>query len=117
MLTGRLVVIAPELSVARAVSGLGAGGACSIGVGALVSSPSFVPRFKNSTCSRLPSGSAPVAVSEIFAGEATMAPFGGEVSDAVGAGSTAVVVPQPQAPSVTIFATDGTPAESTMKSM
>jgi hypothetical protein len=82
-----------------------------------VSSPSLVPPLRNSTLATLASGSAAVAVSEIFAGEVKIAPFDGDVSDAVGAGLTGVVVPQRQAPSVTIFATDGTPAESTMKSM
>jgi hypothetical protein len=53
-----------------------------------VSSPSLVVPLKNSTLATLPSVSAAVAASEIFAGAVKTAPFAGDVSETV-AGTTA----------------------------
>jgi hypothetical protein len=76
--------------------------------GAVVSSPSFVWPLKNSTFVTLPSVSEAFAARSIVAGAVKVAPFAGCVSVTVGSESPW---------RVTIRATEGTPFESTMKSM
>ncbi len=86
IVAGLLVVVAPALSVARAVS-LYVPAAPTFHwpvYGAVVSSLSFVAPLKNSTRVTLPSASAAVAASATLAGDVKLAPFDGDVSDTVG---------------------------------
>ena len=100
----------------RGRCGRSSGMRCSGAEAAGVSSPSLVAPLKNSTLATVPSASAAFAASEIFAGEVKLAPLDGEVSDTVGdwldGGGGGGAESR-----LTIVATDGTPAESTMKSM
>jgi hypothetical protein len=86
-----------------------------------VTSPSLVVPLKNSTLVTWPSTSAAVAASGIVTGKVKLAPSDGDVSDTVGGwfggGGGGCGGGGPAGSRLTIFATDGTPAESTMKSM
>src|SRR3954451_14320702 len=110
MVLAALVVVAPRLSVARAVSVYepGATPVQSYVYGAVVSSPSLADPLKNSTLLTVPSESVALAASETVAGAVNAAPFAGCVSAAPGA---ALLL------TVTIFATEGTPLASTATSM
>jgi hypothetical protein len=86
--------------------------------GAAVSSPSLVAPLKNWTFAAVPSESDVIAAMFTVAGAAKLALVSGWASVTVGGwsgeggGGGGVVLP-----TYRIFATEGTPAESTMKSM
>src|SRR5512132_395666 len=105
-----LVVVAPRLSVARAVSVyVPAATLPQVKLyGAVVSSPSFAAPLKNSTFVTEPSASDAVAARFTVAGAVQVAPFVGCVSVTTGGESPWTL---------TMRATEGTPFASMMKSM
>src|SRR4051794_26103385 len=108
IVAGALVVLAPNSSVARAVTAyVPAATPLQLKLyGAVVSSPSFVVPLKNSTFVTVPSGSDAVAARLTVAGAGDVALFAGCVSETGGAPWVGI-----------IRATDGTPFASRMKSM